>query len=406
MTTVASSGESVRIGDVRERNLAVVLRCVDDLGVASTAELVGATGLVQSSISKLRAQLLAEGMLQEAGTAPTGSRGRPATAVRLGGDWAAAVGVDITSEAIRLRVVTPSGERLAARDAELGPGTPVREAAACMHRLVREALAGCGSLDRPVSLVVALPGLVSGGLVTVTSRDWWREPEAALWEHLPFDARAVRAVNDGAAAVTAEVRIGGRRRRSALAIFLGSDGIGGGAFDHGALVSGFGGAAGAFGHAIVEPGGEQCFCGQRGCLERYAAVAAIASAAELDPGPGATLEDVAAELARRARAGDERTLGALARARRYLERAMAQIGPILCPEQIVLAGNLVPLAPWLERAGSDEESAQVPAAIWHRPVEGSRLGGRSVVLGAAEIARLALLDAPLRWGPRRPSSVA
>lgn len=400
MIAPAPTAKPVRIGDVRERNLATVLRSVDDLGVASAAELIESTGLVQSSISKLGAQLLDLGLLEEVEVAPTGARGRPARAVRVGGDWAVAVGVDITSEAIHVHALTPSGKDLFARDVRLSLDTSIREAASRVHHLVRETLAGGGVLDRPVSLVVALPGLVSGGLVTVTSREWRREPEAILWEHLPFDARAVRAVNDGAAAVTAEVRVGGRRHQSTLAVFHGSDGIGGGAFDHGALISGHGGAAGAFGHTIVEPGGKPCPCGQQGCLERYASVAAIARAVEIAPEPGATLDDIATELARRALSGDERTLEALHRARHHLEHAMAQIGPILCPEQIVLTGNLVPLAPWLQRPASDKEAEHLPSAIWHRPVQGSRLGNRSVVLGAAEIARLVLLDTPLTWRPQ------
>lgn len=399
MTTDARPLQTVRIGDVRERNLATVLRCVDRLGVASTPQLVESTGLVQSSISKLRGQLVETGLLQEVEVAPTGSRGRPATAVRLGPDWAVAVGVDVTSEAVRVRAATPSGRPLFAREAALGPDLPIGEAVARWHRLLREALVDTGTLERPISLVVALPGIVSGGLVTVTSRRWLREPEGQLWEGLPCDARAVRAVNDGAAAVTAEVRIGERGRQSALAVLHGSDGIGGGAFDHGALISGYGGAAGAFGHTVVEPGGEPCPCGQRGCLERYAAVVAIAAAAGVEA-DAPSLDAVAAELARRARAGEPGTLAALARAREHLERALAQIGPILCPERVVLTGNLVPLAPWLERKRSPGDLERMPSGIWHPPVQGSRLGGRSVVLGAAEIARLALLDTPLTWGPR------
>jgi predicted NBD/HSP70 family sugar kinase len=399
MNTVPSAVEILRLGEVRERNLSAVLRCVDDLGVASTAELVEGTGLARSSISKLRAQLLETGLLHEVEVAPTGARGRPTRAVRLADDWAIAVGVDITHEVIRVRALTPSGEPVVTSDADLSAGAPIREAAGRLHEVVRDALADSGCSTRPIALVVALPGIVSGGLLTVTSRGWLREPEALLWEAMPFDARVVHAVNDGASAVTAEVRIGGGRHEPALAVFHGSDGIGGGAFDHGTLISGYGGAAGVFGHTIVEPGGEQCFCGQHGCLERYASVAAITRAVDLDGARTTTLDATAAQIAQRAEAGDPRTLQALTRARHYLERAVAQIGPILCPAEIVLTGNLVPLAPWLQGAAAREDLEPMPGAIWHPPVRGSLLGTESVVLGAAEIARLALLDAPLIWGP-------
>ena len=126
----------------------------------------------------------------------------------------------------------------------------------------------------------------------------------------------------------------------------------------------------------------------------------------VDAAGGATLDETAAELARRARGGDVPTLEALGRARRRLEQALDQIGPILCPERVVLTGILVPLVPWLERTRSRGGSENLPAAVWHLPIHGSRLGHRSVVLGAAEIARLALLDSPLRWDGPAPRSCA
>ena len=56
---------------------------------------------------------------------------------------------------------------------------------------------------------------------------------------------------------------------------------------------------GELGHIPVWPGGEQCSCGQRGCLERYASAAAIARRyAQAGGEPGLSAVEV---LARRAR---------------------------------------------------------------------------------------------------------
>ncbi|MBI4386666.1 MAG: ROK family protein [Elusimicrobia bacterium] len=60
-----------------------------------------------------------------------------------------------------------------------------------------------------------------------------------------------------------------RRPRNVVCLTLGT-GIGGGVVVEGALYRGSTGTAGEIGHTIVEPDGEECSCGARGCLEAYA----------------------------------------------------------------------------------------------------------------------------------------
>ena len=67
-----------------------------------------------------------------------------------------------------------------------------------------------------------------------------------------------------------------------------STGIGGGIVLDGRLLDGAAGNAGHIGHVIVVPGGRQCVCGARGCLEAEASGTAIAAttgrpAAEASP---------------------------------------------------------------------------------------------------------------------------
>jgi glucokinase len=60
----------------------------------------------------------------------------------------------------------------------------------------------------------------------------------------------------------------GRGQEDFACIFVGS-GIGCGLVLHGELYRGINGAAGEFGHTIVEPQGLECTCGDRGCVETY-----------------------------------------------------------------------------------------------------------------------------------------
>lgn len=46
-------------------------------------------------------------------------------------------------------------------------------------------------------------------------------------------------------------------------------GLGSGFVAGGRMIYGHDGMAGELGHVVVEPGGRQCGCGRRGCLETY-----------------------------------------------------------------------------------------------------------------------------------------
>ncbi len=81
--------------------------------------------------------------------------------------------------------------------------------------------------------------------------------------------------NDANAAALGELYFGnGKGLRDFIVITLGT-GLGSGLIVNGALVYGHDGFAGELGHMIVDPGGRECGCGRRGCLETYASATGI-----------------------------------------------------------------------------------------------------------------------------------
>lgn len=81
--------------------------------------------------------------------------------------------------------------------------------------------------------------------------------------------------NDSNAAAYAEHEIASGKGSSVFLMFTMGTGIGGGIVINNLLVHGSGGNGGEFGHIIVDPRGDNCHCGQRGCLTRYASAKAI-----------------------------------------------------------------------------------------------------------------------------------
>ena len=66
----------------------------------------------------------------------------------------------------------------------------------------------------------------------------------------------------------------GNNEKNVSFITLGT-GVGGGLVTDGTLIHGAVDAAGEVGHITVEPGGYECTCGKKGCLEQYASATGI-----------------------------------------------------------------------------------------------------------------------------------
>lgn len=117
-------------------------------------------------------------------------------------------------------------------------------------------------------------------------------------------------------------------------------GIASGLVFNGQLFRGAAGMAGEIGHIPLDVNGPLCACGTRGCLEVLAAGPAIASRyAELYPGD-LTAPVSAADVFRRATAGESLARTVIARAGHYLARAVYMLAMTVDVEQIVIGGGV------------------------------------------------------------------
>ncbi|MFI8420695.1 ROK family protein [Streptomyces sp. NPDC085479] len=278
----AKSGRTVR--DLRRENRTAVLRRLYFDGPTSRLALGPATGLSSGSISNVVAELVAEGLVEEAGSIDSAG-GRPRTLLRIAPDSGCMIGVDIGETRVRIELFDLALTELARAERPLapsGPRTARYEVAVVVAHLrdgIAEVLRTAGvPAERLLGVGIGVPGIVErtpedGAVVHGQTIGWDAVPlERLLRETVELPAEVPYRIENGAKTLgQAEMWFGaGRGARSAVVVLFGS-GVGACA-----VTDPLGpGRALEWGHLTVRVRGRRCRCGAQGCLEAYAGAEAL-----------------------------------------------------------------------------------------------------------------------------------
>ncbi|WP_341360216.1 ROK family transcriptional regulator [Georgenia sp. M64] len=397
-TDPAAGPAGARQGALREYNLAVLVQELFGSSTArSRADLSARTGMTRSTVSRLVEDLLAAGIVAE-NPAPAGRRGRPAVPLSAAPGTLLGLGLEVNVDYVAGRLLDLRGatvaERLVPSDMR---GSDPAVVLPALGDLGRELVTEAGPAARLVGTVLALPGLVDSpaGRLLLAPNLGWRELRPAPL--LGADLGEVTIANEAKlAALATATEAPGRLGPDRTFLYVSAQvGVGSAAVVDGEVMTGPHGWAGEIGHFSVEPGGPQCRCGARGCLEQYAGKQALMVAA------GLPVTASAADLLARADGPDGATArAALERAGWALGITLAGAVNLLDIDQILLGGELAPLAERLAPAVEAELRARVLAAPW--ATLSVRAAGHDPALaarGAALTALATVVEAPARWVP-------
>jgi predicted NBD/HSP70 family sugar kinase len=211
------------------------------------------------------ADLLDDGMLRDLGVVAEARVGKPAAQVEIDVEGNAAVVVDLSGgQTFTGALVNLRGEIIARTSIEVGgaTGDAVLELAV---RTVNELVAATSVRVRGIG--IASPGLVDdAGIIRVSDRLGLRDVDVA---DVVSAATGLGVVvgNDVNWMALGIRRFRDRTTRDLLVVTV-ENGVGGAVILDGDIVRGEQFAAGEIGHVIVDPNGEECGCGRRGCLEQ------------------------------------------------------------------------------------------------------------------------------------------
>ncbi|MCX5300281.1 ROK family transcriptional regulator [Streptomyces sp. NBC_00193] len=438
--TTGRSGRTVR--DLRTGNRSAVLQQLYFGGPLSRQELGPATGLSSGSVSNVVGELVADGLLEEAGIVDSDG-GRPRTLLRVAPGSAHMIGIDVGETRVRVELFDLTLTELARTELPLQPrgcydvGPIVDHIRSGIATVLERAEVGP---DRLLGVGIGVPGIVDrdapGGTVV--------HGQTIGWDAVPLEAllRATGAVppevpyiiDNGARTLgQAEMWFGaGRGARDAVVVLFGS-GVGASLITDGSPDGPTpGGAPLEWGHLTVQVRGRRCRCGALGCLEAYTGAesllarwaerggggdAAAGDAVGGDAGVGdagvgdagvGDEEDALAALLAAAGGGDKVALDLLGETAEYLGAGLSDVINLFQPERILIGGWAgLMLGPHILPAVREHAmrySLRHPAA--RVTIDMGSLGPDAVTVGAATLPLAAFFAAGGRRTPPEPTAEA
>lgn len=373
------NGRTVR--DLRRGNRTAVLQRLYFDGPLSRFELGPATGLSSGSISNVVAELVADGLVEEAGSVDSDG-GRPRTLLRVVPGSGHMIGVDVGETRVRVELFDLTLTELARTERALeqqgyagdwasegegaaqvegpslggGPSSKRREydvdvIVGHIRDGVAEVLDEAGiAPERLLGVGIGVPGIVArtpeeGAVVHGQTIGWDAVPLESLLRsacQLP-DTVPYFADNGARTLGQAEMWFGaGRGARNAVVVLFGS-GVGACLVtedvEHGRSVE--------WGHLTVRVRGRRCRCGALGCLEAYAGAEALLDRWREEGGrpPEGTDEETAltamltaAYPAEEGVEPDPVALAVLEETAEYLGAGLSDLINLFQPERILIGG--------------------------------------------------------------------
>jgi predicted NBD/HSP70 family sugar kinase len=245
-----------------------IFRLLLDSDLPHTKQAIaGELGLSMPTVLQSLAELSDMGLVSEAGYEPS-TGGRPAMQLAIESNARLAIGVQVTGHHFRLIETNLSRQELATK-------TIRHELARAGERLGRMIAKEVDDFveenhidrDRLLGVGVAIPGIIDEKSDTIThasTMNLVNTPLGPIRDAIPYHTLFGNDANLGGFAEWCL-----RPTNPNIAYLSLESGVGGAVLINGATYVGDHGRSGEFGHICVEPGGRECDCGKRGCLQAY-----------------------------------------------------------------------------------------------------------------------------------------
>lgn len=378
---------------MRTQNATLVLRLIWRERQLSRADIARQTGLSPSTVGAIVGELAEAGLVREIGAGASRGGRRPVL-VGFRDDAYALVGVELGATHVAAVLTDLRGNVRAFRDTHVAVRDDPRGALATARALIEECLAAERvSKKRVVGIGVAVPSPVHPdrpGKLSPLIMPAWADHDVR--EELA-DAFGVPVLvdNDANLGALAEHWWGAARGAHHFAYVKVGTGVGSGHVIDGEVYRGSTGFAGEIGHMSIDPNGELCVCGLRGCLATHVGSPALVKrarallgeypASSLAKGP--TTIDI---IEKAAIDGDQLALRVVRDAAEYLGIAIAGMLNLMNPSVVIVGGGITQLGDrFLVPLRETVQQRTRVSAVVGSTILMSELGWQTIAVGAASM---------------------
>ena len=243
----------------------------------------------------------------------------------------AALAIDVGATKVAVGLVTLSGQVLARIDVNSKAGT-IAELNGSLADAIKKVMATPDVVVVGAGIGSAGPIDNVKGTINPVNIPHWVDFSLVDFVREVSGLASVRIIGDASALAYAEFVLGAGRGATNLMGIVVSTGIGGGVVLNGAFHVGRTGNAGMIGHSVVVQGGNECACGQRGCVEAYS------SGTNMAKDFGADNFEVVASAAR---SGDVAAVAAIEKGAAVLALGLLNAVALMDLDTIVVGGGVM-----------------------------------------------------------------
>ena len=390
-----NSYKMIDVHDVRDINQTVFLHLIRERQPISRADIAKFTGLRAGTVSAIVNRLIKNNLVYE-GTEGPSSGGRRPKHLYINAESFYVLAVDI-GVLDTVFAVSDFNGRILQQNSILTEGDPVQflnKLADEIDKLTKNQYPRA----RFGAVGVSVPGLIdreTGTIETSPNLEWQNVPvRAILGGRLDLP---VYVENDANAAAFSELWYGPVEESNVrtLLFILVVEGLGTGLIINGELHVGSRLGLGGFGHMSIDPNGELCSCGRRGCWETFASErATVERYHRVTAKQGLPLVNLTDVIAL-ANKGDEMALESIKITAEYLGEGISNLVHGIYPETVVIGGTITAAWPLIEpiiRARLKSKYMVSPNQIVVRPASVQRPS----LFGAIPIALQNYFRSPIR----------
>lgn len=303
----------------------------------SRAEISRITGLTKPAVSAIVDHLIQQGFVKEVGIEEI-YRGRHPEMLSLNASSFYAVGVNIYRDRCIMGFSDFSGKIIKSCNIDINGIPPV----IAVNIICRKILETQEELQIPIDKLLGI-GISIPGPVNTINGQVLNPPNFELWHNFNIVEQFKKVIdiqtfveNDATAYALLENLIGYGKDFSNYLMLVLVDGVGSAEIIGGVPFRGQYGLNSEIGHVSIDINGNQCSCGNSGCLELYTSIPIVVANAKKKGIPVDSWEDIV-DLALEQNAD---CLAIIKEEAKYLSFAISNIVNIFAPEAVILSGKI------------------------------------------------------------------